>query len=56
MEKAYKVTISMHLSLWHAFRVACVQRNTSASKEIQRFITQQLAAWEQQTPKESDHA
>ena len=56
MDKSPKVTISMPEALWHAFRVACVQRKTSASKEIQRFITQQLTAWEHQSQKETDHA
>ena len=55
MAKAPKVTVSMPLDLWHAFRVACLQRKTSASKEIQRFIAQQLAAWQQQPQKEPDH-
>jgi len=56
MEKAEKITISMYPSLWHAFRIACVNRKTSASKEIQRFIVQQLATWQEETPKETDHA
>ena len=56
VEKAARINISLHPSLWHAFRVACVQRKTSASKEIQRFIAQQLAAWQQQPQKDPDHA
>ena len=55
IEKAARINISLHPSLWYAFRVACVQRKTSASKEIQRFITEQLAAWQRQVQKESDH-
>jgi hypothetical protein len=54
MEKAARINISMLPSLWHTFRVACVQRKTSASKEIQHFIEQQLAAWKAQD-KETDH-
>jgi len=51
-----RVGVYIDRTLWQAFRVACVQRQLSASKEIQRFIAQQLAAWQQATPKETDHA
>jgi hypothetical protein len=51
-----RVGIYMSRALWHAFRVACVQHKTSASTEIQRLITQQLAAWHQAPQqKETDH-
>lgn len=50
-----KVTIFLDLRLWRAFRVACVTRGTTASKELRHFIETQLAAWQHQTQKESDH-
>jgi hypothetical protein len=56
MEKAEKITISMYPSLWLAFRMACLQRKTPASRELQRLIEQQLAAWQHQTQKDPDHA
>jgi hypothetical protein len=40
---------------WHAFRIACVTRNLSSSKEIERLMSEQLAAWQAQD-KETDHA
>ena len=39
------VTIYLSGVEWRAFRLACVRRRTSASKEISRFIREQLAAW-----------
>ena len=51
-----KVTLFLNLALWHAFKVACVTRKTSASKEIRRLIVKQLAAWQRQAEKEPDHA
>lgn len=57
MAQTDKVTVSMpNKVLWHAFRVACVQRETSASKEIQQFIERQLATWAKETQKERHHA
>ena len=46
MKHSDKVTISLSHALWHAFRIACVQRKVAASKEIQKFIAYQLAVWE----------
>jgi hypothetical protein len=51
-----KVTIFLDAMVWQAFRMACLARKTSASKEIRRLIAQQLAAWQQQTQQETDHA
>jgi len=45
-----KVTLSLTLALWRAFRMACIGRGTSASKEIDRLIRAQLALWDQEAP------
>lgn len=46
-----KVTMSIDETLWHSFRVACLQRKTSASQEVSRLMHDQLGAW--QAPHES---
>ena len=51
-----KVTIFLDLRAWHAFRLACLARGTSASKELRRLIVKQLAAWQRQTEKGPDRA
>jgi hypothetical protein len=48
-----KATIYIDDALWLAFRKACLDHKTSASKEFTRFIRQQLAQWE--TEKETPH-
>ena len=55
MEKLGRVSISIYPTLWRTFRMACVARSTSASKEIVRLIQEQLTAWQRQPSKESDH-
>jgi hypothetical protein len=60
----HKATIFFDERVWHAFRVACVQRKTSASDEIRRLVQEQLDDWndqerdafQQQLEKERDHA
>ena len=54
-EKAVQVSLSIYPSLWHAFRLACLQRKKQASTEVQRLIAKQLAAWQRQSQKETDH-
>lgn len=51
-----KATISIDAELWQAFRIACLQHQTSASHAITRLIEAQLAAWQRDTQKETDHA
>ena len=35
-----KVSLYLAIPLWQAFRVACIQRNTTASKEIAKLLEQ----------------
>lgn len=42
-----RITLSVALETWRAFRAACISRGLTASKEIQRFMSQQLKAWQQ---------
>ena len=49
-----KVTMYLDDSAWLAFRKACLDHKTSASKEVERLIRQQLARWE--TEKETRDA
>jgi hypothetical protein len=37
--------ISLSTPLWRLFRKGCLDHETSASKEIERFISTQLLAW-----------
>lgn len=44
-------TITLYLRdaiLWRAFRMACLARGTSASKEIERFMRDQLDTWQRE--------
>ena len=50
------ITILLNIVLWRQFRMACIERGTSAGKEIGRLIQEQLAAWQHQPQKETDHA
>jgi hypothetical protein len=50
-----RVGLYLLYETWHAFRIACVTRKLSASKEIDRLIRQQLAAWQRDTEKETTH-
>jgi len=43
-----KITLYLSTMLWRSFRVACLQRGTSASQEITRLMEQQLAQWQKQ--------
>ena len=42
------VRITMHgpADLWRAFRIACLERNISASKVMVHLMEDQLAAWQ----------
>jgi hypothetical protein len=40
--------LSIDDALFKAFRMACIERDTSASKEIARLIAAQLAQWQQE--------
>ena len=51
-----RVTTFLDPVVWHAFRLACLARHTSGSQEIRRLIEEQLAAWQQQPPKDPSHA
>jgi hypothetical protein len=41
------ITVNLDADVWHAYRVACLTRKTSASREITRFMRQELEAWSQ---------
>jgi len=42
-----KVNLTLDKEKWLRFRVECIQYETTASREIEAFITAQLKAWEQ---------
>ena len=50
-----KMAIFIDPEIWHAFRLACLTRHTSASHEVRRLIQEQLEVW-QAEDKEADHA
>jgi hypothetical protein len=43
-----KVTLSLPVQLWQAFRLACREHKTPASRVIARLITAQLDAWQRE--------
>jgi hypothetical protein len=52
---ARRVGIYVDQAVWHAFRIACVTRKTSSSKELERLMREQLDAWATAPMKETDH-
>jgi hypothetical protein len=42
-----KVTLALDDDVWPAFRIACIQRGTSASRALTEIMRQRLATWEQ---------
>jgi hypothetical protein len=50
-----KFTLFLDLRMWQAFRKACIDRQTSASKELRRLIYEQLVAWGEVPQQETDH-
>jgi hypothetical protein len=55
--EAVRATVYFDTENWQKFRVACVQRKTSASEVLRTFVAQQLEAWrkEETTKKEQDN-
>ena len=49
-----RVNLYLDETLWLAFRKACLEQHTSASKAIEQLIRQQLTQW-QATQGESQH-
>lgn len=49
-----KVNLTLDKEVWRQFRVACIQRDTSASHEIETFIAARLKAWEQKGGKKKE--
>jgi len=43
-----RCTVYLDQADWQHFRVACLVRQTSASKELGRLMAEQLARWEQE--------
>jgi hypothetical protein len=43
-----KVTLSIFPATWRAFRIACLQHEISASKQVELLMKAQLQTWEQQ--------
>lgn len=41
-----RITLSVALEIWRAFRSACIGRGLTASKEIERFMHQQVQSWQ----------
>lgn len=49
-EKMARPQLYMPDDLWHAFRLACLERRISASQVITELVRGQLAAWDAETP------
>jgi hypothetical protein len=45
-----KVGVSIAVEVWQAYRMACLQHQLSASKQVEHLIREQLERW--QTPQE----
>lgn len=43
-----RIGLSAPDDLWRRFRVACLQRNISASNAVTALLVEQLARWDQQ--------
>ena len=41
-----KISLYIDEQLWHRFRIECVKRKTSASREVAGFLEQQLQQWQ----------
>lgn len=42
------VTVYLDKTTWKKFRIACIDRDTSASEMIQAFIREKLQQWEKE--------
>ena len=47
-----RINVYVDDELWIAFRMACVERHTSASRVIEEGMYQQLTRWEREKAKE----
>jgi hypothetical protein len=41
-----KISLYLDEQLWHRFRIECVKRKTSASREVAGLLEQQLQQWQ----------
>jgi len=41
-----KISLYIDEQLWHRFRIECVKRKTSASREVAGLMEQQLQQWQ----------
>jgi hypothetical protein len=41
-----KISLYIDEQLWHRFRIECVKRKTSASREVTDLLEQQLQQWQ----------
>ena len=41
-----KISLYIDEQLWHRFRIECVKRQTSASREVTDLLEQQLQQWQ----------
>jgi len=52
-----RINLSVDPVIWRDFRVACLRRNLSASKEFERFMHWKLSVWQQEEdPLQSESA
>jgi hypothetical protein len=47
-----RTNISVDPELWHQFRVECLARHTSASREIEAFVKTRLQQWDKKGGKQ----
>ena len=46
-----KISLYIDEQLWHRFRIECVKRKTSASREVAGFLERQLQQWQREDAK-----
>jgi hypothetical protein len=49
-----RITLHAPLTLWRAFRAACVRRGTSASQEFMQFMRERLITWGEVVPDDDE--
>jgi hypothetical protein len=49
----FRVSFLIPYELWHAFRLVCMHRHTTAAHEMRRLIQAQLDSWQEESDKET---
>lgn len=49
------VTLSIDPNIWRSFRQACQEESVIPSRLVEDFMREWLAAWQQETQKDTNH-